>query len=179
VLPKRIFITGRDRLFSKHCKANRKNECRYSTVALNTRIRARQLLELWWENLDFIRGTIVSNKGRPMADFSIALLDKSANWRGERIRTAASRPNSQKQESYRSEKEPGFAGFFVIELLPSDTVCHLFLAQSWNVSGTNFYGPPGHLKIRFCAPFDCLESHKQKNFNFSKSFYGSFSVNLT
>jgi hypothetical protein len=39
----------------------------------------------------------------------------------------------------RSEKEPGNPGSFILGLLPGATVCHLFLAQNWNVFWNVFF----------------------------------------
>ena len=52
-------------------------------------------------------------------------------------------------------KEPGFPGFFILGLLPSDTVCHLVLAQNWNV----FSKPP---RGRGLAPVRSSGSVQQK-----------------
>jgi hypothetical protein len=38
----------------------------------------------------------------------------------------------------RSERKPGNAGFFILVLLATATVCHLFLAQNWNLYLTIF-----------------------------------------
>ncbi|HEX9788194.1 MAG TPA: hypothetical protein VGB09_09210, partial [Candidatus Binatia bacterium] len=71
----------------------------------------------------------------------------------------------------RNEKEPGFAGFFFLGLLSSDTGCHPCLAQNWNISGTFFLTPTlPAFKFRALAFVASPSGHEQK---FHSKFFKS------